>query len=193
MNECSGKLHLLLHALTQILDVVVVPIGELEALEPKIRLFVTCFPSQPAQCGKEGQRLSDLHFGIEAALFGQVTNVLGSLWAWLQSAQEFDGAGVGHDDVVDHAQRGCLASAIWAKKAVDNATRRVEAQFADGNKVTVLLGDVADAKTKLRIRQMIRPQEGIGSPFGRRRRKPLGRESPSACHRQHRASFQRRD
>src|SRR5206468_3910187 len=58
--------------------------------------------------------------------------------------EDRDLAGVGRDDVVDHAQRRRLAGAVRAEDAVDDAARDRERDPVDGDVVAEALDDALD-------------------------------------------------
>ena len=61
-------------------------------------------------------------------------------------AFEKEAAAVGCDDVVDDADEGRLARAVWAEEAEEGAGSDMEGDVVEGEEVAVVLGDMVDVE-----------------------------------------------
>src|SRR5271157_1596240 len=75
MEQRSNELDLLLHALGELFGFFLERIGDFHALGPGDGALLRLSGVEPMQTTEEDQLVKDLHFFIEAALFGQVTNL----------------------------------------------------------------------------------------------------------------------
>jgi hypothetical protein len=83
------------------------------------------------ELGEEKELLLHHHAGVEPALLGHVADAVARARRG-RLAEDLDGAGIGSQDVHDHAQRGGLAGAVGAKQAKGAAARHRERQVLDG-------------------------------------------------------------
>ena len=83
-----------------------------------------------AERAHEGDRVAGVHRGIEAALLGQVADLLGSIERPL-AAEDPARAERRFDDPEQHPQRRRLARAVGPEQAVDAAAWDTEADSVD--------------------------------------------------------------
>src|SRR5581483_8805940 len=86
----------------------------------------------------------DLHLRVQAALLGEVADLLRRLGAGAQAVEDDDLAPIGGEDVVDHARGRRLAGAVGAEHAVDHAARDLERDVLDRDVVAEHLDDAAE-------------------------------------------------
>ncbi len=72
MHHSGDELYLLLHSLTQVLNFLLRPVPDLEAVKPKPDLPVRLAALHPTDAGQVAKLLGDLHLPIESTLLRQV-------------------------------------------------------------------------------------------------------------------------
>src|SRR5258706_2082321 len=109
------KLHFLLVAFGEFFDLLVAIGADLEPLQPLIQGALRVLFGETGEPGQEYQLLGDLHPGIESAFFWQIAEGATSDLAH-RCAIPANLAGVGTEEVEDHAHRRGLACAIGAQE-----------------------------------------------------------------------------
>ena len=143
MHQRRDELHFLLHAARQLVDLGIPPILlvrlEPEALEPFVDPFIGLRCLEAFELGEKAQHASNLHLAIQAALFRQIPDAVEQSGLVIRTPEDRDRAGVGRDDVEQHANGGRLAGAIGAEEPIDGSTRYLERQVAYSDVLLVLL------------------------------------------------------
>ncbi len=127
VQDGGDELRLLLHALRELVRLLLPPVGEPEPLEPGAQPRLGLLAAHALDGGHEDELLLEHHARVEPALLGHVADavarrVVGGL------AEDLDRAGVGAQDVHDHPQRGRLAGAVRPQQAEDAAPGNLEGQ-----------------------------------------------------------------
>ena len=130
MNDRGDELDLLLHALRELLDLLVQPGTELHVVEPLVDALARGLLPDALDRGEEVEVIDDLHAAVEAALLGQIPDLVLSL-AIHRLAENPDLARVGGGDVHRHPDRGRLARAVRPEEAEDRAPRNLEGEIVD--------------------------------------------------------------
>ena len=138
----ADELDLLLHALGELLHLLVAPGGEVDPSEPLVDPGHRLAPAQAAQLGQEEQQLGHLHPAVETSLLRQVADAP-QVVAPPRAAEDPDLARVGGEDVHDHADGGGLAGTVGPQKAKDRARCHRQRHVVDGDEVTVSLAQRA--------------------------------------------------
>ncbi len=89
-----------------------------------------CFV-EAAQFAHEDELIHHFHLFVEAALFGEVADLLEAITSE-GFAEEVDGAGVGHGDADHHADAGGLACSVGPEKAEHGSGVDAQAQIFNG-------------------------------------------------------------
>ena len=139
-HQGGGQLHLLRHALRQLLDLAVGEGGQAEAVEQAPRRALGVVAAHTLQPAEIDHGLQHRHLAVEAALLRQEADVAAAPLAG-RAAQHLDRPAGGPQDVERHAQRRGLARAIGAQETEDAALGDIEAQVIDGGEVFEALGD----------------------------------------------------
>ena len=129
MQHRDDELHLLGHALRELLDALVPPVLNPEAGEPLLQPRGRLAAREPLEAGEEEGLLAHLHLLVEAALLGQVADAADIFGGDVAPVEE-DAAAVGGRDAVDDADERRLAGAVGAQQAVDRT-------FGDGERDVV--------------------------------------------------------
>src|SRR5690606_22181210 len=113
---CDGshKLYFLLHPFRQISNFFTDPTRRFEAVEPVRYSFSCVFLAQASQANQVHELLADFHLFVETALLGEISDPLLRRFVNFLSVER-NRALVGHGDVVDHANHGCLTSSVWTQ------------------------------------------------------------------------------
>nr|DAO23843.1 MAG TPA: hypothetical protein [Caudoviricetes sp.] len=112
------ELHLLGHALGELLDLLVPPVLDAEFHEPLLQPHDGLVARQPFQAGEEDGLLADLHLFVKPPLFGQVPDTVNIFGLNLPIAEQ-NAPRVGSRDAVDDADQGRLARTVGAQQAVN--------------------------------------------------------------------------
>ena len=143
MDDGGDELHLLGHALGELLDLLVAPLPEVETLEPLPHLLKGIIACHAAQTGEVDDVVLDLHFLIQATFLGEVADVM-DVVVGHGTAMHQHLTAVGMGDTIDDADKTGLTRTIGTKKAVDGAVRDIQVHMAQCHMVAVLLADVVN-------------------------------------------------
>src|SRR6185295_18500012 len=141
----ADELHLLLHALRQLLDFLLRPLGEVHPLEPALDVRQGPRALQAADLGQEEELVERRHLAVEAAFLGQVADAP-QVVRRPRMAEDVDLPRVLRGDVHDHADGRRLAGAVRPQQAVDAAGRHRQRDAVHRHEVAVGLADVAQLK-----------------------------------------------
>ena len=111
MHDGDDELHLLLHALRELLQAPVPPSHDVEPFEPLRQARPSIGGTHPFQPREVERLLADLHFLVQAALLGQIANVADVVRVRRVSV-EADGATVRGRNTVDDTYERRLSGAI---------------------------------------------------------------------------------
>ena len=143
VDDGGQKLHLLLHALRELLAALPLAVAEADAFEAApdaARQIGFADALEPAQVGEER---ADAHLPVDAALLGQVADpVLGVERGRVAEHRQL--ARVREDDRHHHPDRGRLAGAVRADEPVHRAARDDEIEVVDGPGGAECLRDAAE-------------------------------------------------
>ena len=117
VDDGAEQLDGLRHALGEALDRLVDIVAEAVLAQQYLGPLASRLQRQAAQRAHEGDRLARRHRRIEAALLGQIADLLGRLERPLM-AEQAARAGVGLDDSEQHSKRGGFPRAIGPQYAV---------------------------------------------------------------------------
>src|SRR5580698_371712 len=129
VNHRSDELHLLLHALRKIHQLLRLPLAESQFIQPLIRAPPRLRFRQPVQRREKHDDVAHFHSRIQPALFRQVSDQVSRVVAHLL-VEHFDRAFVGHQNVHDHSDCGCLAGAIRPQQSKNRALPYAHAHVA---------------------------------------------------------------
>src|SRR5580704_18295964 len=135
VQERPDELDFLLHPAGQLVDLLLVPLGEPEPREPLVDAPVDIPPRHPFQLAQEPQHTAHLHLAIQPAFLGEIANPVGHALGAARLAEHVDRAAVWGDHVQDHPDRRRLPGAVRAEQPVDASSGNGERQ--------PLYGDVA--------------------------------------------------
>src|SRR5579871_1042412 len=130
----GDELDLLAHALAERFDFLGGGVAEAKPREP-FRDFLSDLAAA-AQLAVEFEQRLYLHLAHEAALFGQVGDVIAA-GTGDRLAEDPDVAGIGIEDAGDHAHGGGFAGSIRTDEAVDGT-------FGDNEREVIDRGDIAE-------------------------------------------------
>ncbi len=125
VQQRYAKLHLLLHALGKLLDLLLGDLGQPDTLQVRLRAAPRLTPVDALERREIGQTLLDADILVQPALFGQIADAAFGLLRQ-RSAKDGDRAAVGPEQVQDHADRGGLARAVWSEQSKDLAAPQLE-------------------------------------------------------------------
>src|ERR1035437_317510 len=140
VHERAEELHLLLHALAQLLGLLLEPRAKIHRIDPRREALDGRVLVDPLDRGEEEELVDDLHLPVEAALFGQVPDALLELVVHLL-AEDADLARVRLRDVHDHADGRRLPGAVRAEQAECRAVRDLEVEMIDRRELAEALHD----------------------------------------------------
>ncbi len=139
MSSCGrDKLHLLLHALRELLHLAVTPLGEVEPLQPFLHLAHGKRFGHALEASQIHYLVGNLDFLVEAALLGQVANV-GDVVLPHLAAVEQHRAAVGTRDAVDDAYERCLAGTVRPEQAIDATLWHMKIDMVERQVPVILL------------------------------------------------------
>ena len=121
-DDRRDELHFLRHALRQRLDLLVRPLRQLQPLEPLVDERIDLRERASLQLPVVAQHAPHGHPLVQAALFGQVPDLVANLRVAVLAEDE-DVALVGQQDVHDHPDRRGLAGPVRADEPVDGCLR----------------------------------------------------------------------
>ena len=148
VDDGDDELHLLLHALGELFELLAPPRHDPELLEPRLDAAFGFAVAEPFELGQVDGLLADLHLLIKAALFGQVADVV-DVFGARGVAVEAHLARVGRRDAVDDADEGRLAGPVGTEQAEDLPAGHLDAHLVEGEMVGVALHHVVSFKEKV--------------------------------------------
>src|ERR1035437_8032520 len=116
VEQRGNELDLLLHALGELFSLFLECICDLHAPGPGACALFSFPGAEPMQLAEEDKLVDDLHFFIEAALFGQVADLLQAL-PLKGLVKEVDAARVGQCDAHHHANGTGFAGSVRPQQA----------------------------------------------------------------------------
>ena len=122
MHHGGYELHLLCHALRQILHLATPPVGESQALEPPSQASFALALVQPFEACEEESLLAHTHLLVQAAFLGHVANMEYIVGCQRFAIEEYCAA-VGKCYTVDDAYECGFAGTIRPQQAVDGSAR----------------------------------------------------------------------
>src|SRR5215203_387240 len=137
----ADELHLLLHALRQLLDLGFGPLGELHPLQPALDVGPELGPLEAADLAEEEELVHHRHPAVEPALLGQVADPP-QILRRPRMAEDRDLARVLGRDVHDHADGRRLARPVGPQQAEDAPRRHRHRDVVHRDEVPVGLADV---------------------------------------------------
>ena len=138
MNHGGDKLHLLCHTLRESFNLLVAPLGEVEAMQPLVGGSDGIAARHSLEAAKIDNLLGNLHFLVESALLGQVANVAHVGIALRLAAEEHLSA-VGLCDAVENANERSLSGTVRSEQAIHAATGHRETHVVECAVTRVLL------------------------------------------------------
>ena len=121
------ELHFLRHSFGERLDFLIGVVRQIQTFQPAIEIVLAI--AAALEFGVEAQQLAHEHLAVQAALFGQVADAIGSsAAAGGILAQNLDAAAVGVQDAHNHAQRGGLARSVGPDESVNRPARNGQIQ-----------------------------------------------------------------
>ena len=123
VQDRGDELHFLLHPFRQLVDAAQAPIREPQAFEPLSRPFARAPAVDALHLAEKDEHVEHAHLAVQPALFREVADPLRVRASATGLAEQAHGAGVGLQDVQDHADRSGLAGAVRAQQTVDHAAR----------------------------------------------------------------------
>lgn len=140
VDDGGDELNLLLHTLTEFFDLLVPLATEVEFIEPFLSGGGGFGLIHSLEAGKVKQVLTDVHFLVQAALFGQVADLGGVITTEGFAVKEYL-ATVGSGDGGDHTDQARLAGAVGAKQAEDGVGWHGEGHIVDGDFFAISFAD----------------------------------------------------
>src|ERR1019366_7948621 len=143
VHDRAEELHLLLHALAQLLGLLLEPRTKVHRVDPRREALHRGLTVHALDRREKQELVDDLHLPVEAALLGQVAD------AFLQPvvhllAEHADLARVRLRDVHDHADRGRLPGAVRPEETERGAVRDLEVEVVDGGELAEALHDTPE-------------------------------------------------
>ena len=114
----DDELHLLGHALRELLDPLVPPRLDAEAFEPRAQPLRGVAAREALEACEEERLLADFHFFVESPLLGQVADAADVVGAYF-AAIEQHAPRVGRRDAVDDADERGLSRTVGTQQSVD--------------------------------------------------------------------------
>ena len=143
VDDRPEELDLLLHALAQLLGLLLEPWAEVHRVDPRREALQRGRLVDALDRREEEELVDDLHLPVEAALLGQVADALLELLAH-RLAEDADLALVGLRDVHDHPDRRRLAGAVRAEEAERDAVRNLEVELVHRRELAEALHDAVE-------------------------------------------------
>ena len=137
----DDELHLLGHALRQLLDLFVPPVLNAELHEPLLEPYDGLAARKALQPGEKDGLFTDLHLLVKSALLRQVADAVNVLRRNFAAAEHHTTA-VGRRNAVDDADQGRLSGAVGTEQAVYRTLGDGKRYVVEGLVPGVLLGDM---------------------------------------------------
>ena len=142
MHNRADKLYFLRHALAEIFDFFVPPVGDLEFPHPRLTFFCCGFVRQALQAGEVDQLLTYFKLLVQTALLRQIAN--GTNVLLLQPfAKQRNIATVGIDDLVDDTDECGFSRAVGTEQTEDRLPGDNKAYVIKREVIRVALRHVA--------------------------------------------------
>src|SRR5450759_1951092 len=143
VHDRAEELHLLLHALAQLLGLLLEPGPEVHRGDPRREALHRALTVHALDRREEQELVDDLHLPVETALFGQVADALLQLVVHLL-AEDADLARVRLHDVHDHPDGGRLPGAVRAEESERRPVRNLQVEAVDDSERAEALHDTPE-------------------------------------------------
>ena len=137
----DDELHLLGHALRELLDLLVPPVLNAEPDEPLLQPHDGFAARKSLETGEEDGLFAHLHLFIEAALLGEIADAV-DIFRGDFAVAEQHAARIGRRDAVDDAYQGRFARSVGAQQSVDRALGDGERYVVERRVRGIAFGDV---------------------------------------------------
>src|SRR3989449_9024439 len=141
VQDRRDELHLLLHALRELVHATQAPRFEAQPFKPERGARPCPPPLHALHLGEEHDQVEHAHSAVQPPLLGQVADARRVVPARTRLAEQPHRSLVGRDDVHDAPAGGRLAGAVRATQAGDEAARDREGQTVYGRVTGESLGD----------------------------------------------------
>lgn len=131
MEHGDDELDFLLHAFGEFFNGAVPPAGNVETFEPLAKVLLGSGLVETFEAGEVDGLLAHTHFFVEAAFFGEVTDMQNIVVGHRVTVEE-DGAAVGGDNSVDDAYERCFAGSVGTEKTEDGSAADVQGNIVEG-------------------------------------------------------------
>src|SRR5256712_13063851 len=146
VQDGRDELHLLLHALRELVHATHAPRFEAQPFEPERGARPCPPPLQALHLGEEHDQVEHAHSAVQPPLLGQGADARRVVPTRTRLAEQPHRSLVGRDDVHDHPDGGRLAGAVRAEQAVEAAARVGERQTVYGRVTVEALGVPVERK-----------------------------------------------
>src|SRR5437667_1005579 len=142
------ELHLLLHALRQLIDPAQAPLTETESLEPCLGLLACPPPVEAFHLAQKHEHVEHPHLPVQAALLREIADPLRVSAPAVRLPEDRRRGAVGLQDIHDHADRRGLPGAVRPEQAVDHATGHGQGQLGNGGVTGEVFADPVERQDR---------------------------------------------